>query len=149
MRLPTQAGYDLIKRWESFMPVPYLCPANYWTIGYGCTRDQDGNPVTPRTPDVSEAEAAAMLEREVAHFAAAVARLIPGDLTDSQFDALTSFAFNLGSGALQASTLRRRVNSGDYEGAGLEFPKWCWAGGRKLTGLLNRRMAEQALWARA
>lgn len=146
MRLPTQAGINLIKRWESFVPVPYLCSAGVWTIGYGCTRDSEGNPVTPRTPQVTEAEASAMLIREVEHFSVAVSRLIPVELSDGQFDALTSFTFNLGSGALQASTLRRRVNSGDYDGAAREFPKWCWAGGRKLTGLLNRRIAEQRLW---
>lgn len=146
MRQPTQAGLDLIKRWESFSPVPYLCPANVWTIGYGCTRDLAGNPVTPRTLQVTRDEAETMLSREVSHFSVAVNRLFPVELTDGQFDALVSFAFNLGSGALQASTLRRKALRGDLDGAGEEFPKWIWAGGRKLAGLLNRRLAEQKLW---
>ena len=67
-------------------------------------------------------------------------------LTDNQFDALCSFVFNLGSGAFQSSTLRRRLNRGDYEGAANEFPRWVFAGGRKLKGLIKRRSDERLLF---
>ena len=76
----------------------------------------------------------------------AVLRLITVPLSDGQFDALVSFTFNLGSGALQRSTLRRKVNRQEYEDAALEFGKWVWAGGRRLKGLINRRKAEAALF---
>lgn len=77
---------------------------------------------------------------------AAVLRLISRPLLDAQFDALVSFTFNLGTGALQRSTLRRKVNSGDEEAAAKEFLKWKFAGGRVLKGLLHRRRAEAKLY---
>ena len=72
----------------------------------------------------------------------AVLRLIKVPLTDGQFDALVSFTFNLGSGALQRSTLRRKVNREEHEEVPAEFMRWVWAGGRKLKGLVRRREAE-------
>jgi lysozyme len=77
---------------------------------------------------------------------AAVVRLIRVPLTDGQFDALVSFTFNLGAGALQRSTLRRRANRGEHEAAAGEFKKWIWAAGKRLPGLVTRRRAESALY---
>jgi lysozyme len=77
----------------------------------------------------------------------AVLRLITVPLTDGQFDALVSFTFNLGAGALQRSTLRRKINRGDHANVPAEFRKWVWAGGRKLEGLVRRREAEAALYS--
>lgn len=71
-------------------------------------------------------------------------RLIQVPLNDNQFDALVSFTFNLGAGALQRSTLRRRVNREEHEVVPAEFRRWVWAGGRKLKGLVWRREAEAA-----
>ncbi len=76
----------------------------------------------------------------------AVLRLIRVPLTDGQFNALCSFAFNLGSGALQRSTLRRKVNREEHTAVPPEFLHWVWAGGRKLKGLVRRRDAEAALY---
>ena len=76
----------------------------------------------------------------------AVLRLIKVPLTDGQFDALVSFTFNLGSGALQRSTLRRKVNREEHEEVPAEFLRWVWAGGRKLRGLVRRRAAESVLY---
>lgn len=76
----------------------------------------------------------------------AVLRLISVPLTDGQFDALVSFTFNLGAGALQRSTLRRKMNRGEAEDVPAEFMKWVWAGGRKLKGLIKRRCAEALLF---
>lgn len=69
-------------------------------------------------------------------------RLISVPLTDGQFDALVSFTFNLGAGALQRSTLRRKVNRGEHQAVPAEFMKWVWAAGKRLPGLVRRRRAE-------
>lgn len=77
----------------------------------------------------------------------AVLRLISAPLTDGQFDALVSFTFNLGAGALQRSTLRRKVKRGEHENVPVELMKWVWAGGRKLPGLVRTRQAEGLSYA--
>lgn len=77
----------------------------------------------------------------------AVCRLIKVPLTDGQFDALVSFTFNLGSGALQRSTLRRKVNHEEHEEVPDQFMRWVWAGGKKLRGLVMRREAEASLYS--
>ena len=79
-------------------------------------------------------------------FERAVLRLWPVPLTQGQYDALVSFSFNLGAGALQSSTLRRKIMRGDYEGAADEFPRWVFAGGRRMVGLVRRREAKRALF---
>ena len=77
----------------------------------------------------------------------AVLRLIRVPLEDGRFDALSSFTFNLGTGALQRSTLRRKVSREEHDAVPAEFRRWVWAGGRKLKGLIRRREAEAALYA--
>ena len=74
-------------------------------------------------------------------------RLIRVPLEDSRFDALGSFTFNLGAGALQRSTLRRKVNRQEHAAVPAEFGRWVWAGGRRLKGLVRRREAEAVLYA--
>ena len=78
-------------------------------------------------------------------FECSVERLVPVELNQQQFDALVCFNFNLGAGALQLSTLRRKVLRGDFEGSADKFPRWIYEGGRKLRGLVRRRVAERAL----
>ncbi len=77
----------------------------------------------------------------------AVSRLICVPLSNGQLDALISFTFNLGAGALQRSTLRARVNRGEHDAVPSELMKWVWAGGRKLAGLVRRRAAEAMLYS--
>lgn len=140
MRHISKDGLDLICRFEGFSPVIYICPAGYPTIGYGhliteANKEQflDG---------VDEDEALELLRQDVGVAERAVLRLISVPLTQGQFDALVSFTFNLGAGALQRSTLRRKVNREEHDDVPAEFMKWVWAGGRKLKGLANRRKAE-------
>ncbi len=144
MRHITDIGLALIKRFESFSPTIYVCPAGYPTVGYGHVvlggergRFADG---------IGEDEAEALLRRDVAIAERSVLRLIVVPLTDGQFDALVSFAFNLGGGALQRSTLRHKVNREEHTAVPTEFLKWVWAGGRKLKGLVRRREAEAGLY---
>ncbi|EDH9820259.1 TPA_asm: lysozyme, partial [Salmonella enterica subsp. enterica serovar Typhimurium] len=75
-----------------------------------------------------------------------VSRLVKVKLTQGQFDALVSFAYNLGARTLSSSTLLRKLNSGDYAGAADEFLRWNKAGGKVLNGLTRRREAERALF---
>lgn len=139
MRHVTAQGIRLIRSFEGFSAKPYLCPAGYFTIGYGHVLrpgEQRGASVTPE-------QAAELLAEDILAAEAAVALLVATPLTDGQFDALVSFAFNLGAGALQRSTLRRKLNRREYASAAAEFPRWAWAAGRKLPGLLRRREAER------
>jgi lysozyme len=87
-----------------------------------------------------------LLIKDVLSAEKSVLRLIQAPLTDGQFDALVSFTFNLGGGALQRSTLRRKVNRQEHEDVPAEFMKWVWAGGKKLRGLVRRREAETRLY---
>jgi lysozyme len=144
MRHISKQGLDLVCRFEGFSPVIYICPAGYPTIGYGhliteANKEQflDG---------VDEDEALELLRQDVEVAERAVLRLINVPLTQGQFDALVSFTFNLGSGALQRSTLRRKVNREEHADVPAELMKWVWAGGRKLKGLVRRRHEEAILY---
>ncbi len=142
MRHVTEDGLRLIRRFEGFSAVPYLCPAGYLTVGYGHVVK---NPDAFRQP-ITEDEATEILVLDVEKAEKAVLRLITVPLSDGQFDALVSFTFNLGSGALQRSTLRRKINREDHVEVPAEFLRWVWAGDRKLKGLIRRREAEAALY---
>lgn len=122
------------------MPAPYLCPAGYWTVGYGHLL-QKYEPM-----QMTEAEASLLLLADMRFAEAAVERLIQTPLTQPQFDALVSFTFNLGAGALQRSTLRRKVNRGEHHEVPAELEKWVFAGGKRLSGLVARRKAEADLY---
>jgi GH24 family phage-related lysozyme (muramidase) len=140
MRHVTDAGLALIRRFESFSATIYVCPSGYATIGYGHVVTEGEREQFASGIDENEAED--LLRHDAAIAERAVLRLIAVPLTDGQFDALTSFAFNLGGGALQRSTLRRKVNREEHALVPAEFMKWIWASGRKLKGLVRRREAE-------
>lgn len=145
MRHITKEGLELIKHFEGFEPEVYLDAAGYPTIGYGhLIRKDEGDMYAG---GISEAAAEALLAKDVGFAERAVLRLIKVPLTDGQFDALVSFTFNLGGGALQRSTLRRKVNRGEHGAVPREFRKWVWAGGRKPRGLIRRRNAEAMLYS--
>jgi lysozyme len=143
MRHITEVGLRLIEAFEAFMPTPYLCPAGYWTIGYGhlLVGDRASWPTS-----ISQEEAEALLEADVRKAEGAVLRLIRVPLSNEQFDALVSFTFNLGGGALQRSRLRSMVNREDHTEVPEEFLRWVRAGGKVLRGLVRRRAAEGRLY---
>ena len=141
-----EAALDLICEFEGFSATPYPCPAGVPTIGYGTTRYPDGTRVTMDDPPISEARARDYVQHDCGHVAGVVDRLIVVDLEERERAALISFAYNIGTGALAASTLRQRLNRGDRAGAAAEFPRWRFAGGRVLAGLVRRRAAERALF---
>lgn len=142
MRRISDKGLALIKKYEGFSAKVYICPAGYETIGFGhlvrAGKDFSAG--------ISKQQAEDLLRQDAAFAERAVLRLISVPLSDGQFDALVSFVFNLGGGALQASTLRRKLNRGEYEAAAQQFGRWVFAGGRKLNGLVRRRAEEAALF---
>ena len=142
-------GISIIKTFEGYSPTVYHCPAGIPTIGYGSIWDMDGKRVKASQPKITKAQAETLLLREIHHVERAIRTLIRVPLNQNQFSALASWTFNLGSGRLQSSTLRTKLNRGDYDGAALEFPKWRRAGGKILQGLVKRRAVEKALYEEA
>lgn len=144
---------ELCRRFEGFRARPYLCPAGVATIGYGSTHYADGRRVQLTDPLITEPAARALLAAELlSTYAPGVLRQCPGLLPLAlleadwrRLNAIVDFTYNLGVGRLQTSTLRRRINAGDWDGAAAELGKWVWGGGRKLPGLVTRRAVEAAL----
>lgn len=145
----SQNCIDMIRHFEGCKLVAYKCPADVWTIGYGHTQGvHEGMTIT-------QAQADDMLRQEIARFEREVESLIkiPSPL-QCQFDALVSFAYNVGSDidsdnlaeGLGDSTLLKKFNAGDIAGAAAEFPKWNRAGGKVSNGLINRRNAERRMF---
>lgn len=147
-----QTAIDLAKRFEGFHRVPktdpsrahpYICPAGYWTIGYGHLCDATHPPIT-------EAEAEVYLARDLMIARNATLRYCPVLATEPEerLAAIVDFTFNLGAGRLQTSTLRRRINQRDWSSAAQELCRWVYGGGRVLPGLVARRGAESSLLIR-
>lgn len=136
----------LARRFEGLRLSPYLCPAGVPTIGFGSTFYEDGTRVQLTDPPITRERAEALLlwmVRKV--YLPAVMRLCPGVDSPGRLAALIDFTFNLGQGKLKASTLRRRVNAGQWGQVPAELRKWVRGGGRVLRGLVTRREAEVAL----
>jgi lysozyme len=163
----SQAGADLMHRFEGCMSKPYLCPAHIWTIGYGHVLYQEQirlpmvrieGKATPmirkemplKTEDArvwSKSEIEELFATDIANFESGVLRLVPGCVGhQGRFDALVSFAFNAGLGNLQRSTIRIKANRGEWADAAEAFMQWTKGGGRVLPGLVKRRVAEKALF---
>ncbi len=139
-------GKAIIKQYEGFRAKPYLCPAGVPTIGYGATYYNDGRKVTLRDAAISEADADKLLDKMLGKYEDAVNRYVQVPITQNQFDALVSFCYNLGQEALRKSTLLKKLNNKDYNGAADAFLNWVYAGGKKLQGLVNRRTDERKLF---
>jgi lysozyme len=140
------AGRAFIGRHEGLRLSAYRDAAGVWTIGYGHTAAA-GPPAPVAGLTITAAEADAILGRDLARFEAAVARLVTVALSQGEFDALVSFAFNVGEGALARSTILKTLNAGDRAKAAAEFGRWNKAGGRVLAGLTRRRAEERAMFA--
>ncbi len=143
------AAIELAKRFEGFCRVPkndpdrahpYICPAGFWTIGYGHLCD-------PTHPEITEAEAEIYLARDLETALAATLRYCPVLAAEpgGRLSAILDFTFNLGAGRLQTSTLRRRINQRNWTAARQELRRWVYGGGKVLPGLVTRREAEARL----
>ncbi len=143
----SEDGFRLIRGFEGYhrkLPdggcIAYRCPAGVWTLGYGCTKGIREGMIW------SHEQAEAALRDEIAGHEAGVSRMVTVPVNQNQYDALVSFAYNCGDGALQKSTLLRLLNRGDYEGAARSFAAWNKGGGRVLPGLVTRRAREASLF---
>ena len=156
----SDAAKAMIKHHEGVRMRPYRCPALLWTVGVGhvidpthiaVKFDERRNLPIPEGWDrqLTMGEVDAFLAQDLARFERGVARLCPSAVNhQGRFDALVSFAFNVGLGNLQRSSLRMKHNRGEFEDAANEFMKWSKAGGKVLKGLVNRRLDEQRLYLR-
>jgi lysozyme len=137
----SQAGIDLIKEFEGCELTAYVCPAGVLTVGYGHT----GPDVKPGQ-EIDEDEAEQLLRNDLAKFETCVEEMLEVEVTQAQFDALVSFAFNLGCGALRSSTLLKLLNGGKPDAARQQFSRWNKGCGQVITGLTRRRAAEAAMF---
>ena len=154
----SEKAIRMICHHEGVRTRPYRCPALLWTVGVGHVIDPSHAAVkyeerrTLPIPEgwdrsLSMGEVDAILAQDLGRFERGVARLCPAAVGhQGRFDALVSFAFNVGLGNLQRSSLRMKTNRGEFEEAADEFMKWTKAGGRVLPGLVKRRQDERALY---
>ena len=153
----SEKALKMIRHHEGVRQRPYRCPAKLWTIGVGHVLyprqgalkidERDAYPLEERdNRTFSMEEVDGILRDDLNRFERGVERYCPFKLTQVQFDALVSFSFNIGLGALQRSTLRQKVLRGEMEGAAEEFLKYTLAGGKVLKGLVTRRNDERALF---
>lgn len=152
-----QRAIDQIKHDEGVRTKPYRCPALLWTVGVGHVidpnhirvklEDRKNLPIPAgwdRTLTMEEVDE--ILRKDLERFEAGVRRLCPNDLTPGRLGALVSFAFNVGLGNLQRSTIRMKHNRGEFQEAADAFLMWTKAGGKELPGLVKRRKGERALY---
>lgn len=138
-------GIELIKRFEGLELKAYQDSVGVWTIGYGWTQPVDGKKIGPGMV-IDQATADRLLKCGVVQYEQGVNQLVKVKITQGQFDALVSFAYNLGLRSLSTSTLLKKLNAGGKQGVANEFGKWVNAGGVKLNGLVKRRAAERELF---
>ena len=134
---------QLIEQWEGCRLEPYQDSVGVWTQGFGHT----GDDVYEGCDPISQQQADQLLAADLGRFETAVNGMVADATQQQQFDAMVSFSYNLGEGALRGSTLLRMHNSGDYDGAAQQFGRWNHAGGRVLAGLTRRRAGEAAVYA--
>ena len=138
-------GIAHIKEFEGFRGRRYLCPANKPTIGYGHVI-VDSERATLWGADLTEEQATKLLMKDLVRFEDAVLAMVAVPLTQGQFDALVSFAYNLGEAKLRSSTLLKLLNAGDYDGARKQINRWVYSNGKKLDGLIRRRARETEMF---
>lgn len=140
----SQAGIDLICRFEGFRSQKYFCAAGKPTIGYGHVILSSEHHLNAAKLTVTQAKA--IMAKDLGKFENAVLKAIKVPVLQHQFDAMVSLAFNVGAGAFAGSTLVSKLNKKDYQGAADEFLRWNKAGGKVLDGLTKRRVAERQLF---
>ncbi|MEN4246989.1 lysozyme [Serratia marcescens] len=141
----SKCGIELIKRFEGLRLKAYQDSVGVWTIGYGWTQPVDGKKVGPGM-QIDQATAERLLKCGVVQYEQGVNQLVKVKITQGQFDALVSFAYNLGLRSLSTSTLLQKLNDGDKQGAADQFGRWVNAGGKRLDGLVARRAAEREMF---
>ena len=139
-------GLELIKKYEGFYSKPYLDPIGIPTIGYGATYYPNKVKVTMKDKPLTEKQASDLLAEMLKVYENQVALLVRKPINQNQFDALSSFTYNLGETNLSSSTLLKKLNAKDYAGTADQFLRWNKAGGKVMNGLTRRREAERNLF---
>ena len=143
----SQNGINLISSFEGCELKAYLCPAKVWTIGFGTTVYPNG--VKVKKGDSCTLDQAKQFKaHDLKRFEKTVDDLVQVPLTQNQFDSLVSITYNIGPGAFETSTLLKKLNTGDYQGAADQFTVWNKGGGKVLQGLVNRRAKEKEVFLR-
>ena len=142
----SEKGLSLVRKFEGLRTTAYKCSAGVWTIGYGHTQQVKAGQI------ITKAQADAFLQLDISKANAAITRLVSVPITQNERDALASFIFNVGVGAFQTSTMLKKLNGSDKQGAANEFLRWDKARNPKtnklepLAGLTKRRIAEKGLF---
>jgi len=143
----TKQGLDLIKGFEGFQSKAYRCPAGVPTIGYGCTFYLDGTHVRMTDDPITEAQAMGLLKEQLKYYEEGVNRYVKTKVTQSQFNALVSFIYNVGIGNFKNSTLLKKVNQDPNDKTiAHEFKRWNKCKGRILKVLTKRRCKESQVY---
>lgn len=140
-----RTAIDIIQRWEGLRLEAYKCPAGIPTIGFGHT-SAAGEPKVFMGMKITRQEAADILVKDLVKYEAAVTRALTRVPNENQFSAMVSLCYNIGPGAFAGSSIAKRFNQGDVEGAAEAFLLWNKAGGQVLKGLVNRRADERKLF---
>ena len=142
----SEKGLGLIKEFEGLVLKPYKDAVGIPTIGYGNTYYEDGRKVSLSDPAITEERATALLKMVVKRYEDAINRYVQVPITQNQFDALVSFAYNIGNENVRKSTLMKLLNRKQYTEAADQLLRWNKAGGKTLKGLTRRRQAERVLF---
>lgn len=140
----SHVGKNLIKHFEGFRAIAYLCPAGVWTIGYGTTRIN--GKLISEVAKITTDEADVLLEQDLKVFEDSINQNVAAKLSQNQFDALSSFVYNVGVGNFKKSTLLKKLNANKPLDAAEEFLKWNKANKVILPGLTKRRKMEKELF---
>ncbi len=135
-------AYELIRHFEGYSHLPYICAGGKTTVGYGHVLR-----LGEKFDSVTEEEAEALLASDILEAEKAIHGGVTVPLTQNQHDALVSFVFNVGRAAFLRSTLRKVINQGWHDEAPAQFKRWVYAGKKRLPGLVARRAEEAALYA--
>lgn len=138
------AGIQFVEKEEGSSAVPYKDGGGVWTIGVGHVILE-----TESFSEISKKEIISILSEDLVIAETCVNNFVREPLNQNEFDALVSLVFNIGCNAFKGSTLLKLLNAGDFDGAANQFPRWCKDNGKKITGLLNRRLREKEVFLRS
>lgn len=143
----SENGYAIIREFEGFRSTAYKDTGGVWTIGFGTIRYPNGVKVK-QGDTCTRAQAEKWLKNDSLWVDACLDKHIKVKVSQNQFDALSSFVYNVGETAFAKSTMLKTINSNDLVGAASQFDRWVYDNGRKIDGLVNRRAKEKALFSK-
>jgi len=143
----SENGYALIRDFEGFRDKAYRDTGGVWTLGFGTIKYPDGRSVKQGDTCTRE-QAEQWLKSDCRWVDACLDKYVKATISQNQFDALASFVYNIGESQFRSSTLLAKLNAGDYRVAAANFDRWIYDNGKIITGLVNRRAQEKALFVK-